>query len=118
MGYGALNDAGSMPLDGVRGTADLGCISRDNGAMYVRSTAWRSMLVVWGRSMAPCSTPTYENGVEAEPGAKLAAWDRSGIGCSGDGCKARRTRSLNKGSSVLVGRGDTKRLAASDTYGK
>jgi hypothetical protein len=76
------------------------------------------MLDIRGLPMAPCSTPTYENGVEADPGAKLAAWDLSGIGCRGDGCKARRTRSLNNRSSVLVGRGNTKRLAASDMYGK
>jgi hypothetical protein len=76
------------------------------------------MLDIWGRPMAPCSTPTYENGVEAEPGAKFADWDLSGIGCRGDGCKASRTRSLNIRSPVLVGRGNMKRLAASDMYGE
>ena len=36
MGYGALNNAGASPQDGVRSAANLGCIRRDSGAMNVQ----------------------------------------------------------------------------------
>src|SRR5882672_12957237 len=33
VGYGALNDVGAWPRDGVCNVADLGCIKQDSGTM-------------------------------------------------------------------------------------
>src|SRR5882672_11430110 len=77
VGYGALNDTGASPRDGVRNAADLGCIRRDSGAM----NAW---LASSSGGAGGCSLPGHcshgPKGVDTAVGAKLARGGSSRIG--------------------------------------